>query len=104
MIIYNTTYHAGVNVEDKFIKWLRTEYIPRALASGELSLPQLTCVMSDRREVEGKSFALQFHAPSIEVLEIWYRRTGATLLAEMRKIFNEDVVGFSALMEKLELE
>ena len=60
--------------------------------------------MSDRREVEGKSFALQFHAPSIEVLEIWYRRTGATLLAEMRKIFNEDVVGFSTLMEKLELE
>ncbi len=104
MIIYNTTYHAGINVEKQFIEWLKTEYIPKAVAGGELSLPQLTCIMSDNRETEGKSFALQFHAPSVDVLEIWYRRTGAALLAEMRKIFNEEVVGFSTLMEKLELE
>ena len=104
MIIYNTTYHAITSVEDRFIEWLRTEYIPRAMASGELSLPQLTSIMTDERDAEGKSYALQFHAPSVDILEIWYRRTGVGLLAEMRGLFKDDVVGFSTLMEKLELE
>ena len=31
MIIYNTTYHAGVNVEDKFIKWVEDRIYSKSL-------------------------------------------------------------------------
>lgn len=104
MVIYNTTYHVSQSVAEDFLDWLRREYIPVVISGGELSLPQLTCIITDDPEAEGNSYALQFHALSVEALEIWYRRTGAHLLEEMTKRFGQDVAGFSTLMEKLDID
>lgn len=103
MIIYNTTYHVAETREEEFIQWLRSEYIPRAIAGGELSSPQLTLVMSNEPDRQGNSYSLQFHAPSVEALEIWYRKTGIALVKEIESTFSQHVMGFSTLMQKLDL-
>lgn len=103
MIIYNTTYHVAEAKEQEFISWLRSVYIPRATASGELSAPQLTLVMGNEQDKQGNSYSLQFHVPSVETLEIWYRKTGINLVKEIESSFNQHVMGFSTLMQKLEL-
>lgn len=103
MIIYNTTYHVADSKEREFIEWLRSVYIPRAIESGELTLPQLTLVMSGETGNGGNSYSLQFHATSVETLEIWYHKTGINLVQEIERIFSQNVVGFSTLMQKIEL-
>ena len=103
MIIYNTTYHVADEREREFIDWLRSHYIPRAIESGELTMPQLTLVMSNEPGKHGNSYSLQFHAPSVEALEIWYRKTGIRLVEEIESTFSQHVVGFSTLMQKLEI-
>lgn len=104
MIIYNTTYHVANTREQEFVEWIRSEYIPRAIESGELSLPQLTLVMSAEAEQNGgNSYSLQFHAASVEMLEIWYRKTGLSLVKEIESRFSQEVAGFSTLMQKIEL-
>ena len=101
MLIYNTTYHTeNEAIASEFVAWLKSEYIPRATKSGQLTLPQLAKVMASNQE--GQSFALQFHVHSLDALEAWYRATGAALVDSMAHDFGQKVVGFSTLMELLD--
>lgn len=103
MIIFNTTYHVSREKEKEFLSWIRTEYIPRAVAEGVLSRPQIALVMTDDNQNEGQSYSLQFDVPSIEALEVWYRKTGMELVKNIESQFMQHVAGFSTLMQKLDL-
>lgn len=102
MIIYNTTYHVADEVQAEFIAWLRSEYVPRATAERLLLVPQLTRIIGSERD-GGASFALQFRAMSVNSLEIWHHNTGNELAKDLTRRFGNKVVGFSTLMEKLDV-
>ncbi len=102
MIIFNTTYHADHARKDEFIGWLREVYIPTTLQHGILQEPQLTRIFADNEE-EGVSLSLQFKTVDSEVLNRWHEECGATLMAEMRERFGNQVLGFSTLLEMIDL-
>ena len=102
MIIYNTTFHAEDDAAARFIDWLRSEYIPAAVASGHLSSPRLTRILANDGN-PGKSYSLQFSADSMEALQDWYSTTGNNLVDALEKEFGQLVAGFSTLMEEVEL-
>lgn len=81
--------------------WLRENYIPKALESGEVHTPRMLKILTD--ESEGVNYSLQFRVESIEILEVWYRSTGDLLHHEMLKLFGEKMVGFSTLLEEVGL-
>lgn len=104
MIIFNTTYHVENLIADDFIKFLREEYIPAAVAGKGLSNPRLSRVLVQQdAEGEGLNFALQFDVADFDQLDEWYEECGDELNENMVASFGGQIVGFSTLMEALAL-
>lgn len=102
MIIFNTTYHVENIILDDFIQYLKNEFIPTATSDKEFSNPRLTRVMTQEVQ-EGSSFALQFEITELEKLDDWYDQVGDSLNEDMIARFGSQVVGFSTLLEVIEL-
>ncbi len=102
MIVFNTTYHADNARKKEFIEWLKAVYIPTVLEHGALQEPRLTRIFAED-ESGGTSLSLQFNAPDTDTLECWHRECGEALFDEMRKKFNDQVLGFSTLLEVIDL-
>ncbi len=102
MIVYNTTFHAHLDVVQDFLDWLRTVYVPRAIADGRLSEPRLTFVLN-AEESDGHNYSLQFRAADVDVLRDWYAAVGDDLVMEMAGRFGDKVAGFSTLLEEVGL-
>ena len=101
MIIFNTTYCLDQSVLQSGLLWLKENYIPKALASGQIHTPRLSKILSN--ETEGANYSLQFMVESIDILEIWYQSTGDDLSQEMNQRFGEKMLGFSTLLEEVPL-
>lgn len=102
MIVYNTTFHAHKDQSERFVDWLRSDYVPAAIADGRLSQPRLTLVLN-AEESDGLNYSLQFSAADIDTLRAWYEETGDDLLAALTKRFGHSVAGFTTLLEEVEL-
>ncbi len=102
MIIYNTTFHTDDTAEERFLEWLKGEFIPRALENGILTEPRLTRVFNHNND-SGQSYSLQFRTESLDRLSQWYETTGNSLIEAIEKQFGEAVAGFSTLLDEIEL-
>lgn len=101
MLIYNTTYHVHFDEAKNFVIWLHQAYIPQALESGLLLKPRLCKILSHQEE-NSECFSLQFEIEDSARLHEWYIKSGKALQQEMLKIFKEQIVGFTTLMEVIE--
>ena len=63
--------------------------------------PRMSKILAD--ETDGVNYSLQFSVESVEVLEIWYQNVGDDLHQEIARIFGEKMVGFSTLLEEVDL-
>jgi hypothetical protein len=101
MIIFNTTYCMEYSAHDRCLVWLREKYIPRALQSGQMHSPRMSKILS--QDTDGINYSLQFRVESVEMLEAWYIEVGDQLQQELSNHFGESVLGFSTLMEEVEI-
>lgn len=102
MIVYNTTFHAHKDESQRFVEWLRSDYVPAAVKDGRLTQPRLTLVLNAEAS-DGSNYSLQFYATDIDTLQQWYEQVGDGLLMRMTKIFGNSVAGFSTLLEEVAL-
>lgn len=102
MIIFNTTYFVADEVQQQFLQWIRCVYVPQATADRMLLVPQLTHIVGSEHD-GGSSFALQFRAMSVEMLEAWKDSVGKDLAESLSSYFGGSVVGFATVMEKLDV-
>ena len=102
MIIYNTTFHIHKDVLDECLNYLKDSYIPRELENGLLYDPYLRRILDSAND-EGESFSVQFHTRDLDSLNEWVRRSGAELQKDLVGRYKEKVVGFSTLLEDIEL-
>jgi len=63
---------------------------------------QQTRIFAENEE-EGISLSLQFKSPDTDTLERWHEECGETLLCDMQKKFGKQVLGFSTLLEVIDL-
>ncbi len=103
MIVYNTTFVMELTTSQEFIAFLRTRYIPSILETGLLHEPRLVRVLSEAGEPEAVSLALQFVANSMLELEEYMASSGAKQGQMLIERFGERVVGFTTLMEQIDL-
>ena len=102
MFIYNTTFHCEKECQQEFITWLRTEYIPVAAQHKDVFEPRLAHILG-QSEDEGISISLQFLTPSLNSLSTWYKECGDAIIKKLEKKFEKRVVGFSTIMQQIEL-
>ena len=102
MIIYNTTFHIHKEIVAECLEYLKNSYIPKAVVSGHLSEPCLRRIMNSEND-EGESFSVQFNTKDISTLNDWIRKYGAALQQDLVKHYKEKIVGFSTLLEDIEL-
>lgn len=101
MIVYNTTFQVDDAATREFLEWVKTDYLPQALAPGIVARPQLMRIMAHGDG--GTSYALHLEAETMGELQRWYRLIGKELQTRLTARFGGRAVGFSTMMEKVEL-
>lgn len=101
MIIYNTTYQVDVNDARNFVIYILEQFIPSTEAQGDLKNARLTRILS-HKDPDTECFSLQFEAESTAKIHHWLVQQGNKLNADMNKMFRDEIVGFSTLMEVIE--
>lgn len=101
MLIYNTTYQMDVNEARNFVIYIHNQFIPTALAQGDLKNARLARILS-HKDPESECFSLQFEAESTADIHRWLIEKGNKLNEDMLKVFNNQIVGFSTIMEVIE--
>lgn len=101
MLVYNTTYQVDFDDARNFVIWIHQVYIPKALNSGILQKPRLSRILSHHDE-KTECFSVQFEVEDSAKLHEWYTRQGTDLQAELLKLFDKKVTGFTTLMEIIE--
>ena len=98
MLIYNTTFHVEMGDARNFVIWRNEYYIPEVENLGELKNPRILRILS-HKEQDSECFSLQWEVEDSAALHRWHVKQGATLNAEMMKVFKDKVIGFPTLME-----
>lgn len=100
MIVYNTTYTMPNNDARNFVIWVSQSMLPRVEENGILTEPRLLRILS-HHDQESECFSLQFKVESTALLHRWYTQQGNALHQELRRMFDERIVGFSTIMEEV---
>lgn len=102
MIVYNTTYTMPVADARDFVIWVAQSMLPRVEGDGALRNPRMLRVLN-HHDQDTECMSLQFETDDTTALHRWYVRQGGALMGEMQKMFDGRVVGFSTIMEAVEL-
>lgn len=97
MYIFNTTFLVSDKIYDVWLKWIQEVHIPAMSQLGCLN-PQLAKILSSESE-HGTSYALQFHAENIDVLQNLMKKYEEHFPLELKSKFGEEVLCFSTIME-----
>ena len=103
MIIYNTTFHIENEVHKECLKYLKKEYIPKAVSSGFMLNPCLRRVLQNEGN-EGESYAIQFHVKNRDTLNFWLKQEGIALQQALVARFGSKIAGFTTLLEEIKWE
>jgi hypothetical protein len=96
----NTTFFASTAHEKPLLQWLREQYIPRMLATGDFTVHKLYKVLS-AAEADSVNYSLQFDFAAIAVREKWESCYVCELENEVRRLFGENVLTLSTLLKKM---
>lgn len=103
MIIFNTTFHLDDDIHDEGLIFLKETYVLAAVNSGFLFEPRL-CLIHRQHEESGHSYSLQFKVKNIDTLNLWQSIQGQHLNNKMNEQFRNKMVGFTTILEEIELD
>lgn len=102
MIVFNTTYHVEDSAHDEVMKYLKEEFIPKAVASNLVREPRLFFIHPQHEE-KGRSYSLQFRVNDQETLEKWLFEEGDRLQTALSARFGQRACGFMTILEEIQL-
>ena len=100
MIVFNTTFHVEAALQEEFVEYMLSVFIPGATRSGLLTSPRLARVFGEEGG-EGHSYAMEFTAVDIAALERWNSKESQQVVTPLLEKFKEKVVGFSTVMQTI---
>jgi hypothetical protein len=92
MYIYNVTINIDETVHEEWLTWMEL-HIPDVLNTGKFLSAKLTEVLVDE-EMGGKTYSVQYTAPSKEHLQAYYKEDADTLQIESLKKFGDKMLAF----------
>lgn len=100
MIVFNTTFHVEEEIHEEFVAYMLQHFIPMSTKSGLLTSPRLSRVFG-KEEDAGRSFAMEFLAADLAVLERWNSEESGAIYAPLLEKFKEKMAGFSTVMQTI---
>ena len=101
IMILNTTYLVGNEIEQRFLNWLRSTYVPEALETNLVFDARLMKVLTS--EEEGVSYSLQFSSKNVHDLNSFKKVFFSQKELAIREQFGERVLYFSTILKLCEL-
>ena len=102
MVTINTTFHVEDKINLVFIDYMKSTYIAEAITDKLLTNARM-CKVHSQEIPEGHSYSVQFTFESLGDLENWDKTKGKKLNEELVKKFQDEIAGFSTLLEEIEL-
>lgn len=101
MIIYNVTINIENSIHDTCLSWLKTDHIPKVLATGNFIEAKLTRVLVEE-DMGGITYSVQYRAHSRESLERYYKNDADRLRLEGLQKFADKMLAFRTELEIIE--
>lgn len=98
MIIYNVTVNIDEAVAEQWLHWMEKEHIPEVLATGKFSGARLVRVLVNE-EMGGKTYSVQYTAPSMDVLQRYYKEDAPALRQKGMDLFGDKMLAFRTELE-----
>lgn len=100
MIVYNITTNVSWTIHDKWLLWLKEEYIPEMLATNCFYESRVLRLL-DVDEDEGPTYAIQLHAFSTEDYQKFVAQHAAFIHRHATEKWGNEIIAFSSAMEVL---
>jgi len=100
MIIYNVTCKVDASREDEWVSWMRKVHVPDVCATGSFISATLLRLKFPPED-EGVTYAVQYHCPSMQILDRYLSEFAPALQQEHSAKFGNDVVAFRTILEKV---
>ncbi|HEU4495571.1 MAG TPA: DUF4286 family protein [Flavobacterium sp.] len=102
MIIYNVTTNIDESVHDQWLHWMQHTHIPEVLATGKFTRAHFAKVLVEE-QMGGKTYSVQFHASSRELLDQYYQEDAPRLREDGKKLFGDKMLAFRTELESISI-
>ncbi|MEM6515699.1 MAG: DUF4286 family protein [Bacteroidota bacterium] len=92
-IIYNITLNIDPSIHDEWLSWMKNQHIPQVLGSGKFTKATFSEVLV-KEETGGRTYSVQYRAPSREALDAYYKEDAERLRSESLKKFADKMLSF----------
>ena len=100
MIIYNVTVKIDLDVHEEWLQWMKEVHIPDVLNTGLFTACKVLRVLS-LDEADGKTYAFQYHCPSMKDLHQYQSKYAKDLQADHTNRYEGKFVAIRSLMEEI---
>jgi len=101
VIIYNVTVKVDRDVQQEWLRWMKTEHIPRVMNSG-MFLEHRISRLLEQDETDGVTYAIQYLCSSMGQYETYRQKFAPALQQEHSEKFKDKFVAFRTVMEVVE--
>jgi hypothetical protein len=101
MILYNITYTVATDIEDDFVSWMKTTYIPDVFATGLFTEHRFYRLMNSTND-GFTNYSIQFFAESTAKLIEYENRFANALRYETQARYGEKALAFRSLLEAVD--
>jgi len=96
-VLYNVTVNVSEEVLEEWLQWMESTHIPEVLGTGFFHSARLMRVHAF--EQGGKTYAVQYTAPSMESYERYLQEAAPQMQAKTELAFGDQVHAFRTLLE-----
>lgn len=102
MILVNITFAVSPEIDDFFINWAKSDFIPDSVLKSGFTHPLFCKIKSDNQD-EVSSYAIQMRHCSESAATDWYERgEGAKVLTDIMNLYGDRILWFITYMEIIE--
>ena len=101
MLLYNITFNIEPEIQEEWLDWIRSEYIPYVLNTGHFTSSKMYRLLTET-ENEGLTFSLQFFSPSLSDVENYMEKFAPSIFSKHNEVFRHKHVSFMTILEAVE--
>jgi hypothetical protein len=100
MILYNVTVNIEKDVEMEWLHWMRTNQIPRVLATGHFVSSKIMRLLNETENTDA-TYAIQYFAKDLATVEEYLADHAQTFVNEQMEKFKYKHVAFMSVLEEV---
>ena len=100
MLLYNVTVGIDKSVEQEWISWMKSEYIPEVMNTGLFVKFKMYKVLHDQDD-GNISYSVQYFAESLDQVMLYFEKFAPSLSEKLLARFRDKHVAFMTLLEEV---